>query len=101
MKPTGSISRNASFMLCSLIMVRKRAPRSVKVSEFKANCLSLVDEVAKSGASIVITNRGKPVAQLCPVQSKPKTLVGIMRGRIEILGDIISPIDVRWNARDE
>ena len=36
--------------------------RHIKASEFKAKCLALVDEVARTGAAVVITNNGKPVA---------------------------------------
>ncbi|MBI3512923.1 MAG: type II toxin-antitoxin system Phd/YefM family antitoxin [Proteobacteria bacterium] len=75
--------------------------RSVTFGDFKANCSALAEEVARTGRTIVITKRGKPVAQLCPVRPKPRTLFGAMKGRIEILGDIVGPIDVRWNARDE
>ena len=75
--------------------------RVMKAGEFKAKCLTVMDEVAKTGDPVVITKRGKPVAQLSPVRTRPKTIVGAMKGRIQILGDIISPIDVRWNALDE
>lgn len=70
--------------------------RTVKASEFKAKCLQLMDEVAESGEAIVITKFGKPVAKLTPHREKPKTLFGIDRGRIEILGDIISPLYEDW-----
>ncbi len=72
--------------------------RTIKASEFKARCLKLMDEVAESGEEIVITKNGRPVAQLKPYRQKPKSLFGIDRGRIEILGDIIEPIDVEWEA---
>ena len=72
--------------------------RTVKASEFKATCLKLMDEVAETGKEIVITKRGKPVAKLIPHQERPKTLFGIDRGRLKITGDIISPIDVEWEA---
>jgi prevent-host-death family protein len=85
-----------------MTMVMKSHPElSVTASEFKAKCLALMDEVAKSGNPVTITKRGKPVAQLTPVRSRPKTIVGAMKGRIEMLGDIMSPIDIRWNAQDE
>jgi prevent-host-death family protein len=84
-----------------MTMVRRTRMRVMKAGEFKAKCLMVMDEVAKSGDSVMITKRGKPIAQLSPVRSKPKSIVGAMKGRIQILGDIISPIDVRWNARDE
>lgn len=74
------------------------AARVVKAGEFKAKCLALMDQVAASGNPVVITKRGKPVAQLAPIASKPRTLRGFLKGRIEVTGDIVSPIDVEWNA---
>ena len=73
-------------------------PRTIKASEFKAKCLKLMDEVAENGEEIVITKNGKPVAKLTAFRERPKTLFGIDKGRLEILGDIISPIDVEWEA---
>ena len=73
-------------------------PRMIKASEFKAKCLKLMDEVAENGEEIVITKNGKPVAKLTAFHERPKTLFGIDKGRLKILGDIISPIDVEWEA---
>lgn len=73
--------------------------RTIKASEFKSKCLKLMDEVAESGGEIVITKNGKPVAKLTAFQERPKTLFGAGRGRMKILGDIISPIDVEWEAQ--
>ena len=71
---------------------------TIKASEFKARCLKLMDEVAESGAEIVITKNGRPVSRLVPYRRKPKSLFGIDRGRLEILGDIDGPLDVEWEA---
>ena len=76
-------------------------PRTVKASEFKAKCLKLMDEVAESGEEIVITKNGKPVARLTGFRERPKTLFGAGRDRMKILGDIISPIDVEWEAQSD
>jgi prevent-host-death family protein len=78
----------------------KRSPRSASISaaEFKAKCLDLMDTVSETGASIVVTKRGRPVAMLAPVRSSRNSLRGIMKGRIRIIGDIMSPIDVVWDA---
>ena len=73
--------------------------RTMKASEFKSKCLKLMDEVAENGVEIVITKNGKPVAKLTAIQERPKTLFGAGRGRMKILGDIISPIDVEWEAQ--
>ena len=72
--------------------------RTIKASEFKAKCLKIMDEVAATGEPVVITKYGVPVAQLVPAVQKPKTLFGALEGSITIVGDIISPIDVEWDA---
>ena len=72
--------------------------RTMKASEFKAKCLKLMNEVAESGAEYVITKNGRPVSRLVPYRKKPKSLFGIDRGRLEILGDIDEPLDVEWEA---
>ena len=71
---------------------------TMKASEFKAKCLKLMDEVAETGKEIVITKNGRPVSRLVPHIERPKTVFGIDKGKIEILGDIIEPIDVEWDA---
>ena len=75
------------------------SPRTVEASEFEAKCLNLMDEVAENGGAIVITKRGKPVAKLTAFGERPKSLYGLGRGRMKITGDIISPIDVEWEAQ--
>ena len=73
-------------------------PRIVKAGEFKAKCLQLMDEVAATGEPVIVTKRGKPVVQLVPAVKKPRTLFGFLKGHIKVTGDIISPIDVEWDA---
>lgn len=70
---------------------------TIPAGEFKAKCLKLLDQVAERHETLIITKRGKPVAEVNPV-SVPGDFVGSMRGTGEILGDIISPIDVEWEA---
>jgi len=72
--------------------------RTIKASEFKAKCLKLMDEVAETGEPLVITKSGKPIARLVPLKPRPKSLWGAHKGMIEIKGDIISPIDLDWEA---
>ena len=72
--------------------------KTIKASEFKAKCLRLMDEVAETGQPLIITKNGKPVAQLGPAIVRRKTLAGLHAGQTQILGDIIAPIDVEWEA---
>ena len=72
--------------------------RTIKASDFKARCLKLMDEVAEDGREIVITKRGRPVSRLVPYREKPESLRGIDKGRIRIVGDIVGPIEQKWEA---
>ncbi len=72
--------------------------KTIKAGEFKAKCLRLMDEVAATGESIVITKNGTPVARLAPVIRKPRTLFGALEGAVSVKGDIIAPVDVEWDA---
>jgi len=72
--------------------------RIMPAGEFKAKCLEAMDQVATTGEPIVVTKRGKPVAQLAPVVQKAKTLRGFLKGSIKSGKDIVRPVAVRWNA---
>ncbi len=74
---------------------------NVAAGEFKAKCLKLLDEVQQKRVPIIITKRGKPVAKLVPLDEHAESFVGSMKGTMEIIGDIISPIDVKWEADAE
>jgi prevent-host-death family protein len=71
---------------------------TVPAGEFKAKCLKLIDEVAEKRRPLIVTKRGKPLAQVIPMPAKSQSIVGSMKGSVTILGDIISPIDVEWKA---
>jgi antitoxin (DNA-binding transcriptional repressor) of toxin-antitoxin stability system len=60
-----------------------------------------MDEVAQNGGEIIITKNGKPVAKLTALQERPNSLFGAGRGRMTILGDIISPLDIEWEAQSD
>lgn len=71
----------------------------IPAGRFKAQCLQIMDRVAKSGRPVVVTKRGKPVAQLGPVVRRPGKLVGFWKGRIEIAGDLVEPLGIDWAPR--
>jgi prevent-host-death family protein len=73
----------------------------IPAGEFKAKCLKVLDEVQRQRKQFVITKRGKPVAMLVPVNERRESIIGSMKGTMEILGDIVAPIDVKWNADGE
>jgi prevent-host-death family protein len=70
--------------------------RSIAAARFKAQCLKLLDEVAETGETIVITKRGKPVARVEPVE-KPRSLKGSVTFLVsdkELMEPILEPWDV-------
>ena len=73
---------------------------TIQASEFKAKCLALMDQVARTGETIVVTKNGKPVAELRPHRPpRAKSLIGLHKGQIDIRGDIVSPVGSRlWEA---
>ena len=75
--------------------------RTIRASEFKAKCLKLIDEVAETGEEIVITKRSRPVSKLAPYHEKLCAPIGRYRDIIRIHGDIVSPIDVEWEAESD
>ncbi len=66
--------------------------KEVAISEFKAKCLAILDQVQKTKQPIRVTRRGKPIAQVSPPSTtEPGNWMGSMKGRMKILGDIVSP----------
>ena len=60
-------------------------------TEFKSNCLALLDDVTERGDMVTVTKRGRPVAVLQPVKKKPwKSPRGVLAGKIKIVGDIVN-----------
>jgi len=70
--------------------------REIAAGEFKAKCLSLIDQVNETGQEIVITKRGKPCAKLIPLKPwRMESLIGRLVGIGEIVGDpddLIKPV---------
>lgn len=66
----------------------------ISATQFKANCLSVVERVRKTKKPVCVTRYGKPVVEVRPTaakQARRKSWLGSMAGTIEILGDIVSP----------
>jgi prevent-host-death family protein len=66
--------------------------KEVAISEFKAKCLALLDQVQKTKKPIRITRRGKPIAEVVPpTPVRSNDWIGSMKDEMEILGDLIAP----------
>jgi prevent-host-death family protein len=66
--------------------------REIAISEFKAKCLALLDQVQKTKKPIRVTRFGKAVAEVVPPSPARSTdWIGSMKGKSKVLGDIVSP----------
>jgi prevent-host-death family protein len=72
---------------------------NIPAAIFKAECLKLMDDVARTGQSVVITKHGKPVAQLSPIPAQSRSLFGYMKHTMRLEGEILAPIDAAWSAK--
>ena len=68
----------------------------INASKFKEQCLALLDNLTPEG--IVITKHGKPVARLIPAGSDCADLIGSMKEKIVVHGDILST-GLNWDAK--
>lgn len=71
--------------------------KKVAAAKFKEQCLSILDHLDPEG--IVVTKRGKPVAKVLPIERASGNLIGALRGRIKIAGNI-KTTELTWNASD-
>jgi prevent-host-death family protein len=68
-----------------------RIMREVSISEFRAKCLRILEEVSKTNTPIRVTRFGKPIVDVVPsfpVQRRA-AWIGSMKGSMEIVGDIL------------
>ncbi len=74
--------------------------KTMAITEFKAYALKVVDQVAKSNESLVITKRGKPLAELIPYRKpEEKHVPGKLADTLVFEKDIVTPLgqDI-WEA---
>jgi prevent-host-death family protein len=59
------------------------------VSDFKARCLEILEDLRSSGHELLLTKHGSPIARVVPVTSQARSLRGLMKGQIQIVADIV------------
>ncbi|MBN1894239.1 type II toxin-antitoxin system Phd/YefM family antitoxin [bacterium] len=64
--------------------------------KFKALCLSVLDEVSKKREPVLVTKRGKPVAQVVPVPDSEEDGENPLIGSVIFEKNIIDPVDEEW-----
>lgn len=72
----------------------KKSSHEVAISVFKAKCLALLEEVDKTKVSLLVTKRGRPIAEVvpaCPPKAE-RDWLGSMSDTTKITGDVVSPV---------
>ena len=70
--------------------------KQVGAAQFKQQCLAILDHLGPDG--IVITKHGRPVAKVIPIGADSASLIGSLRGKLTIRGNILST-GTRWDAQ--
>ena len=79
----------------TILAIFMKSTTTIGAAKFKEQCLGLLDNLGPEG--LVITKHGRPVARLIPYPQPPEALIGSLRNRLEIQGDILST-GLAWDA---
>lgn len=69
--------------------------KTIGAAKFKEQCLALLDRLEPEG--LIVTKHGKPVACVIPYDRQCADLIGSLRSKIKIRGDILTT-GLRWDA---
>ena len=99
-RPTQILTMIPTMVIIMVTPLLEQIMTTIQASEFKAKCLALMDQVARTGETILVTKNGKPIAELRPHRMpRVKSPFGLHKDQTRILGDIIEPLDTElWEA---
>jgi len=74
---------------------------TIQASEFKAKCLALMEQVASTGETLVITKNGRPIAELRRYSpSRAESPFGL-HPNVRISGDVVAPLEQQtWEVME-
>jgi prevent-host-death family protein len=75
--------------------------RTIGVTAFKAQCLALIDEVARGKTRrVILMKHNRPIAAIVPIEHEPIELWGAMRGSVKVAPgtDLTQPTGEIWEA---
>ena len=72
--------------------------KTLAAAKFKAQCLALINDVAQTHESIIVTKYGKPMVKVIPIDEKSDINTKPLKGVATYIGDIVSPIEDEWEA---
>ena len=75
----------------------------IPIGELKTHCYQILDQAQKDNQKIIITKRNTPIVEIIPIGTQviKKSLFGMMRNKAKINGDILAPIENKWDAEND
>lgn len=65
----------------------------IQLSQFQENVRAIIVAVRRSDKSVLISDKGKPIAKIVPISSAEPSWLGCMKDTGKIVGDIVSPAE--------
>jgi prevent-host-death family protein len=78
------------------ISVTMKTVEQMPAGEFKAKCLAVLDRVARTKGTVIVTKHGRPVAQVAPIP--PGQKASSLLGSVTYHGDIVAPLEEDWDV---
>jgi prevent-host-death family protein len=77
-----------------VILMVKHSTQEIAISEFKAKCLGLLEQVRKTKTPIRVTRFGRPIADVVPISREADAgdWLGSLADVMTIEGDVVSPV---------
>lgn len=73
--------------------------QTISVTEFKAKCLALLEEIGEHGGTITVTKRGRPLATVKRARKAAwKSPEGALAGKLDIPEDFDFDISHLWEC---
>jgi hypothetical protein len=72
--------------------------KKVTVNKFQTNCAKILDQIRKTREPVFICQGKTILAKVTPYPTPRKKLFGALSGKMEIVGDIESPL---WLAEEK
>ena len=82
----------------NMSILQEATMKSIGAAKFKEQCLALLDQLDADG--LIVTKHGKPVARVLPYESQGGDLIGSLKHKITIKGDIFTT-GLTWDAHGQ
>jgi antitoxin (DNA-binding transcriptional repressor) of toxin-antitoxin stability system len=65
----------------------------IQLSQLQENVRAIIVAMRLSDRSVLISDKGKPIAKIMPVSSTGQSWLGCMKDTGRVVGDIVSPAE--------